>query len=99
MKRLRLAESILDAIDEVRQLVLHTARRDCRVTVCFKSASGEIFGHMDFPSFEHANELVARLKRIGYGVSILHPEATGCDFVFEDLTPPSENLNPPMDRV
>lgn len=88
MKRLRASAVILDAIDEVRQLKM-AGQPDMRVTVCFKGRSGEIFGHIQFPTYEHVMLLAGRLRQLGYGMSILHPDTTGCDFIFEDLTQPA----------
>jgi hypothetical protein len=86
MKRLRVADAILDAIDDVRRMGSDFDGGP-RITVCFKTVSGEIFGHMAFTSFEQVNELAGRLRKRGYEMSMLHPQSTGCDFVFEDLTP------------
>lgn len=92
MKRLRFASAILDAIEEVRQLPINSGRAGSQLTVCFKGVSGQIFGHMQLPTYVHVKELAAKLRKLGYGVSILHPQDLGCDFVFEDLTPPNGDL-------
>ena len=84
MQRLKNAAAILDAIDEVRAMPVDTDRRPW--TVCFRAPSGEVIGQMRMPSYEHVSALQDKLRPLGYRMSMLHPEHTGCDFVFQELS-------------
>ncbi|HKB54787.1 MAG TPA: hypothetical protein VKD22_12370 [Ramlibacter sp.] len=84
MNRLKNAAAILDAIDEVRAM---PADPDGRAwTVCFRAPSGEVIGQLRMPSYEHVSALQDKLQPLGYRMSILHPQRTGCDFVFQELS-------------
>lgn len=87
MNRLKHSDAILQAIDEVRALALMSDGRSC--TVCLKAPSGELVGHFRMPSYEHVIALGRRLHALGYEMSILHPQHTGCDFVFAEAGAPA----------
>lgn len=84
MRRLRNASAVLEAIYEVREMPLAAESRPW--TICLRTPSGDVVGHFRLPSYEHVSALDRRLRALGYRMSILHPEVTGCDVVFAELS-------------
>lgn len=82
MKRLKNSSEVLDAISQVREMPITSAGVEC--TVCVKTSSGELVGHFRLPSYAHVRALAGRMRALGYGMSIMHPEHTDCDFILEE---------------
>lgn len=82
MKRLKHAAAVLEAIYEVRDMPVTANGRAC--TVCLRTPSGDVVGHFRLPSYEHVSALDRRLRALGYEMSMLHPQHTGCDFIFAE---------------